>query len=61
MVLCNLFHAADISNQCRPFKLASEWGRRIVSEFFDQGDRERMLDLPVSPGCDRHQVHFEQS
>ncbi len=61
VILINVFHAADIANQCRPFHLAADWGRRIVCEFFDQGDKERLLDLPITPGCDRHSSNFEQS
>ena len=36
-----LVHAADIGNPTRPFEIARKWAENIVSEFFDQGDREK--------------------
>lgn len=36
-----LVHAADIGNPTRPFEIAKKWAENIVSEFFDQGDKER--------------------
>ena len=39
----------------------SRWCRRILSEFFAQGDRERKLDLPISPLCDRFSSRVAKS
>ena len=61
ILLKNLFHSADISNQIRKFSLAQEWSKRLTNEFFDQGDKERSLGLPITMGCDRTVVKFEES
>ena len=57
-LLKNLFHSADISNQIRKFPIAKEWSKRVINEFFDQGDKERSMGLPISMGCDRTVVKF---
>eukprot|EP00741_Cyanophora_paradoxa_P017816 tig00021017_g17207.t1 len=44
---------ADISNAGRPYYQHTEWSGRVTEEFFQQGDEERRLGLPVSPFCDR--------
>ncbi|CAO3702812.1 unnamed protein product [Rhizopus stolonifer] len=49
-----LLHAADISNTVRIWPISKQWSDLIVQEFFEQGDAERLLNLPVSPGMDRH-------
>eukprot|EP00756_Hemistasia_phaeocysticola_P036624 Hpha_TRINITY_DN16651_c1_g3::TRINITY_DN16651_c1_g3_i2::g.179308::m.179308/K13755/PDE1; calcium/calmodulin-dependent 3',5'-cyclic nucleotide phosphodiesterase len=45
---------ADISNCGRPKKLYHGWCNVIVDEFFQQGDRERLQGMPVSPFMDRY-------
>jgi hypothetical protein len=44
---------ADISNCGRPRNLYSEWARNIANEFYNQGDVEARLKLPISPFMDR--------
>merc|ERR1712083_1088547 len=56
-----LLHAVDISNQTKPFTLAENWTRRVLSEFFAQGDEESQLGLPISPLCDRHNTNIGES
>jgi len=56
MVLHWVVHAADISSTARPLHTADRWTGMLTKEFFDQGDRERELGLPISPLCDRHTV-----
>lgn len=46
-------HAADISNPARPKHIQDRWAEAVLKEFFDQGDKERDLGLPISPGFDR--------
>ena len=53
-LICSLaLHAADISNPGKPFPIAKAWTRRVMTEFFNQGDKERERDYPISPMCDR--------
>ena len=54
-------HAADISNPTKPFDIACLWSKRIVQEFFDQGDKERALGLPITYLCDRKTINFADS
>ncbi|KAI7864802.1 hypothetical protein BDF14DRAFT_1883956 [Spinellus fusiger] len=56
--LCGvLMHVADISNTVRPWSIAKQWSDRVVQEFFQQGDVERAIGLPISPNMDRTQTH----
>jgi cAMP-specific phosphodiesterase 4 len=60
-ILKALVHAADIGNPTRPFDIARKWAEKIVSEFFDQGDRERVGGFEISMLCDRHTTNFAKS
>ena len=51
-----LLHAADISNPCRPWKLAKRWSECIVEEFFNQGVLEKIHGYAISPNMDRNTV-----
>eukprot|EP00299_Pterocystis_sp_00344_P010567 c4748_g1_i1.p1 GENE.c4748_g1_i1~~c4748_g1_i1.p1 ORF type:complete len:704 (+),score=173.98 c4748_g1_i1:181-2292(+) len=53
MVLCTLLHVVDLSNGVRPFKISRQWSVLVMNEFFNQGDREKELNLPVTPNMDR--------
>eukprot|EP00927_Polykrikos_kofoidii_P086174 TRINITY_DN9576_c0_g1_i2.p1 TRINITY_DN9576_c0_g1~~TRINITY_DN9576_c0_g1_i2.p1 ORF type:complete len:604 (-),score=108.49 TRINITY_DN9576_c0_g1_i2:35-1846(-) len=48
-----LMHAADVSNPTRPERIMKFWVRRVLMEFWDQGDEERRLGVEISPLCDR--------
>ncbi|XP_068947251.1 cGMP-inhibited 3',5'-cyclic phosphodiesterase 3B [Petaurus breviceps papuanus] len=45
---------ADINGPAKAQDLHVRWTEGIVSEFYDQGDEEASLGLPVSPFMDRH-------
>lgn len=56
-----LVHAADIGNPARPFELCKTWALKILSEFFQQGDRERGMGLEVTILCDRKNTNIGKS
>ena len=47
---------ADISNPCRTWNISRLWSYRACEEFYRQGDRERELNLPVTPLFDRNAI-----
>ncbi|KAE9344800.1 hypothetical protein PR003_g8267 [Phytophthora rubi] len=55
LVLQMALHAADVSNPTKPLRTYLIWAERIQLEFYQQGDKERELLLPVSIGYDREQ------
>lgn len=61
VVVHMLLHAADISNPTRPRGIYEKWAKRVVGEFFAQGDRERAAGLPVSANCDRDTTNLSLS
>ena len=58
-VLNVLIHSADISNPTKLFDIYFEWAKLVVEEFWDQGDKEKELNLPCF--CDREKVTIYQS
>jgi len=46
-------HAADVSSATKPPALADRWYGLLQEEFFQQGDEERLQQMPISPLCDR--------
>mmetsp|Transcript_39068 Transcript_39068/g.47004 ORF Transcript_39068/g.47004 Transcript_39068/m.47004 type:complete len:1389 (-) Transcript_39068:157-4323(-) len=48
-----ILHVADVSNPARPGALARKWAYAVQEEFFLQGDKEKELNIPVSPFMDR--------
>jgi hypothetical protein len=57
LLLNQLIHAADISNPMKPFEIYKEWVKRVFSEFYNQGDKEREQGLKISYLCDRYTVN----
>lgn len=41
---------------CRPQKYAARWAQMVLTEFFAQSDKERELELPVTPFMDRGKI-----
>ena len=39
---------ADISNECRPVECSELWLDCLLEEFFNQGDHEKLNNLPFS-------------
>lgn len=44
---------SDVSNSARPTNIYLKWAHLICDEFFEQGDIEKELSLPISPFMDR--------
>ena len=52
---------ADIGNVTKGKATALAWTERVIKEFFDQGDEERSLGLPVTPMNDRHTANIPKN
>eukprot|EP01050_Picozoa_sp_SAG11_P000427 SAG11_NODE_12_length_27025_cov_37.402681_30_plen_616_part_00 len=53
LMLNVLLHAADLSNPTRPFETAKKWATAVSEEWFQQGDIEKRMGVPISPMCNR--------
>uniref|UniRef100_A0A0G4I780 Phosphodiesterase n=1 Tax=Chromera velia CCMP2878 TaxID=1169474 RepID=A0A0G4I780_9ALVE len=53
MVTRACIKAADLGHSARPWRIHFARSLSVVSEFFLQGDRERIMGLPISPLCNR--------
>jgi hypothetical protein len=51
-------HCADVSNPYKPFGLYEKWCKLVTEEFGQQGDREKLEGLEVSPMCDRNSINL---
>ena len=54
-----LIHSADISNPTKPFYIYFQWAELVIKEFYEQGDKEKKINMPCS--CDRNKVTIFQS
>merc|ERR1719230_835353 len=52
-----LLHGADVNNPMKPWELCSRIAGMILDEFFDQGDQEKALGVPVQMLNDRDKVN----
>lgn len=59
-VLQNMLHCADLSNPTKPLSLYKHWVDNIMEEFYQQGDKERLQGLDISPMCDRYNATVEK-
>lgn len=50
-------HLADVSNPLKPFTICQAWAWRVLDEFFDQGDEEKRLGIPVGMLNNRDSVN----
>uniref|UniRef100_A0A7S0LSS2 PDEase domain-containing protein n=1 Tax=Coccolithus braarudii TaxID=221442 RepID=A0A7S0LSS2_9EUKA len=54
LILKMILKVSDISNVTKGKSYTLAWTERVVQEFFDQGDLEATLSLPVTPMMDRN-------
>ena len=52
-----MLHVADISNSMKPFRICRIWAWQVLEEFFNQGDQEKKLGVPVQALNDRDKVN----
>lgn len=57
----NLLHSADVSNPCRTWDCCHPWAMMVLEEFFQQGDQEKMLGVPVQFLNDRDKLNRPNS
>ena len=43
-----LLKCADLGNVVRPLEISDAWGKRIMEEFYQQGEKELALGLPLT-------------
>ena len=54
-------HISDLSHNYRKFDISLKWVELLMNEFWNQGDKEKELGLPVSFLCDRDNVNVPKS
>jgi cAMP-specific phosphodiesterase 4 len=61
LVMNNILHSADISNPCRTWDVCRPWAMQVLEEFFEQGDEEKRLGVPVQFLNDRDKLNRPNS
>lgn len=56
-----IVHVSDISHPAKPWEIELKWSDLIFKEFFNQGDKEKSMNIPVSFLCDRETVNIPKS
>ena len=54
-------HIADLFHNYRKFDISLRWVELLSNEFWNQGDKEKELGLPVSFMCDRNNIDVPSS
>ena len=54
-------HAADLAHNTKLFKISIQWVELLSNEFWNQGDKEKNMKLPVSFLCDRNDTNVPKS
>ena len=61
LALTAAVHTSDISNPSKPLALSRQWTDRAIEEFYLQGDKERKLNIEISPLMNRLQPNVAKS
>lgn len=61
LILCAIVHCADLAGTTKPWNICAEWCKRLLLEFFNQGDREAEAGLEVGPLHDRKKTSIPKS
>eukprot|EP01103_Thecamoeba_quadrilineata_P019477 TRINITY_DN7906_c0_g1_i1.p1 TRINITY_DN7906_c0_g1~~TRINITY_DN7906_c0_g1_i1.p1 ORF type:complete len:579 (+),score=102.78 TRINITY_DN7906_c0_g1_i1:51-1787(+) len=56
LIMTMLLKCADVSNISKPWEYSKKWADRVTQEFFEQGDCEKKLNMPVAPFMDREKA-----
>jgi len=56
-----ILKCSDVGHPAKTWKLHARWSDLIMEEFFQQGDQEKEMNLPVSMLCDRGNVELPKS
>lgn len=54
-------HSADLSHNVKSFDITEKWTYLLMNEFWNQGDLEKLNNLPVSFNCDRLSANVPKS
>ena len=54
-------HISDLSHNYRRFEVSLKWVHLLSNEFWNQGDKEKELGLPISFLCDRNDIDVPKS
>lgn len=56
-----MMKASDIGHAAKTVELHEKWCRLLIEEFYEQGDLEKILNIPVSMYCDRESTDVSKS
>jgi hypothetical protein len=56
-----ILHAADISHNAKKFNISIKWVDLLYNELWEQGDKEKSLNIPISFLCDRENLNIPKS
>ena len=56
-----MIKAADVGHAAKSTELHESWCNLVIQEFYEQGDMEKLLGLPLSMYCDRENTDVSKS
>jgi len=56
-----IIHTADLSHNYRKFEISIRWVELLSNEYWNQGDKEKELGVPISFLCDRNDIDVPKS